>query len=89
MQSINLNDRIKVRLTPLGAEIFYHQYDSLIKEHPQITTIMPHMPQIDKNGYTTFQLWGFIELYGTYIHMGADQVIEDNRIYFEESQEGE
>ena len=83
MESLNLNDRIKVKLTPLGVTIFYHQYDDLLKDHPQITSIKPRMPQIDKDGYTNFQLWSFIQLYGDYIHMGADQVIEDNRIYFE------
>ena len=83
MKSVSLNDNIKVRLTPLGATIFYHQYDDLIKANPQITFIKPSMPHIDKDGYTSFQLWCFIELYGDYIGMGKEQVIENNRIYFE------
>lgn len=83
MKSLNLNDRIKVKLTPLGVTIFYHQYDDLLKDHPQIKSIKPTMPRIDKDGYTSFQLWCFIELYGEFIGMGQEQVIEDNRIYFE------
>ena len=87
--SLNLNDWIKVRLTPLGATIFYHQYDDLLKDHPQITSIKPKMPQIDKDGYTRFQLWCFIKLYGDFIGMGQELVIDGNRIYFETEQEGE
>ena len=87
MKSLSLNDRIKVRLTPLGVTIFYHQYDDLLKDHPQITSIKPKLPHIDKDGYTSFQLWCFIELYGDYIGMGQEQVIEDNRIYFETEKE--
>lgn len=66
---INLNDRIKVKLTPLGAEIYYHQYDDVnkkIKENGG-TELEPMMPQIDKDGYTEFQLHHFISLYGEHI----------------------
>lgn len=75
---INLNDRIKVKLTPLGAEIYYHQYDEVnkrIKENDG-TELEPIMPQIDKDGYTEFQLWHFIELYGKHIGMCKPNVIE-------------
>lgn len=74
---INLNDRIKVKLTPLGAEIYYHQHDEVnkkIKENGG-TELEPIMPQIDKDGYTEFQLWRFIELYGKHIGMCKKNVI--------------
>lgn len=74
---INLNDRIKVKLTPLGAEIYYHQYDEVnkrIKENGG-TELEPIMPQIDKDGYTEFQLWHFMELYGKHIGMCKKNVI--------------
>ena len=81
---INLNDRIKVKLTPLGAEIYYHQYDDLNKKIKANGGIQlePIMPQIDKDGYTEFQLWRFIELYGDYIGMCKPNVIEPLDIVF-------
>ena len=75
---LNLNDRVKVKLTPLGAEIYYHQCDDVnkkIKENGG-TELEPIMPQIDKDGYTEFQLWHFIELYGKHIGMCKPNVIE-------------
>lgn len=75
---INLNDRVKVKLTPLGAEIYYHQYDEVnkrIKENGG-TELEPMMPQIDKDGYTEFQLHHFISLYGEHIGMCKPNVIE-------------
>lgn len=74
---INLNDKIKVKLTPLGVEIYYHQYDELNKKikangGPQLE---PKMPQIDKDGYTEFTLWEFMELYGEHIGMCKPNVI--------------
>ena len=75
---LNLNDRVKVKLTPLGAEIYYHQYDEVnkrIKENGG-TELEPIMPQIDKDRYTEFQLWHFMELYGEHIGMCKPNVIE-------------
>ena len=72
---INLNEMVKVKLTPLGAEIYYKQFDELNKECGR-EICKPIMPKIDKDGYTEFQLWHFIELYGQYIGMCKPNVIE-------------
>ena len=72
---INLNDTIKVKLTPYGAEIYYKQFDELNKQRGR-EICKPQMPLIDKDGYTKFQLWHFIELYGQHIGMCKQNVIE-------------
>ena len=63
---INLNDRIKVKLTPLGAEIYYNRYDFLKSSIRAIGGVCtePKMPKIDEDGYTEMTMWQFIELYG-------------------------
>ena len=75
VQKINLNEAIKVKLTPLGAEIYYKQFDELNKQCGR-EICKPQMPKIDKDGYTEFQLWNFIELYGQHIGMCKPNVIE-------------
>ena len=72
---INLNEIVKVKLTPLGAEIYYKQFDELNKQRGR-EICKPQMPRIDKDGYTEFQLWYFIELYGQHIGMCKPNVIE-------------
>ena len=72
---INLNEIIKVKLTPLGAEIYYKQFDELNKQCGR-EICKPQMPRIDKDGYTEFQLWHFMELYGAHIGMCKPNVIE-------------
>ena len=85
MKKLNFNSIVKVKLTPFGADIFYHKYDELIKEHPKLAdTMKPKMPQIDKEGFTEFQLWHFIELYGNYIGMCKKSVVEDINFYINE-----
>lgn len=75
IQKINLNETIKVKLTPYGAEIYYKQFDELNKNYGR-EICNPQMPRIDKDGYTEFQLWHFIELYGKHIGMCKPNVIE-------------
>lgn len=75
IQKINLNETIKVKLTPYGAEIYYKQFDELNKQYGR-EICKPQMPKIDKDGYTEFQLWNFIELYGQHIGMCKPNVIE-------------
>lgn len=72
---INLNETIKVKLTPYGAEIYYKQFDEVNKQLGR-EICKPQMPRIDKDGYTEFQLWHFIELYGQHIGMCKPNVIE-------------
>ena len=78
IRQINLNDRVKVKLTPLGVEIYYHQYDELnkITKDNGGTPLEPVMPQIDKDGYTEFTLHHFINLYGKHIGMAKPNVIQ-------------
>lgn len=79
---INLNKPIKVKLTDWGKEIYYHQYDRT----NQITgreICKPKFPKEDENGYTEFQLWHFMELYGEHIGMTLPNVIEPLEIVYE------
>ena len=65
---INLNEPIKVKLTDWGKEIYYHQYDRT-NQIAGREICKPKFPKEDENGYTVFQLWCFMELYGE--HMGS------------------
>lgn len=85
---INLNEPIKVKLTDLGKEIYYHQYDST-NQGRNICKITPKFPKEDENGYTEFQLWSFIELYGEYMGMTLSNVIEPLEIVYERQEEAQ
>lgn len=79
---INLNEKIKVKLTTWGKEIYYHQYDT-VNQIAGREICKPSFPEEDENGYTEFQLWGFIELYGTHMGMTLPNVIEPIEIVYE------
>jgi len=77
--TINLNEYVKVKLTDYGKDIYYHQYDHLNKYREIIT---PHFPEEDNKGYSTFQLWDFMRLYGEYMYMGGKEVIKPLEIVY-------
>ena len=78
---INLNEPIKVKLTDWGKEIYYHQYDR-INHIAGREICKPKFPKEDENGYTEFQLWCFIELYGEHMGMTLPNVIEPLEIVY-------
>ena len=84
---INLNEPVKVKLTDWGKEIFYHQYDRVNKAVGR-EVCKPRYPKEDENGYTEFQLWCFMELYGEYIGMTLPNVIEPLEIVYESEKGG-
>ena len=79
---INLNEMIKVKLTDYGKEIYYHQYDRT-NQIAGREICKPKFPKEDENGYTKFQLWCFIELYGEHMGMTLPNVIEPLEIVYE------
>lgn len=87
MMKLNINDIVKVKLTPQGVDIFYHQFDELNKyiKSRGGKPLEPLMPRIDKDGFTEFQLWYFIELYGNHIGMAKKNVISDICLYIDDN----
>lgn len=79
---INLNEPIKAKLTDWGKEIYYHQYDRT-NQIAGREICKPKFPKEDENGYTEFQLWCFIELYGMHMGMTLPNVIEPLEIVYE------
>lgn len=78
--SMNLNENIKVRLTDFGKDIYYHQYDKLNNRKGRVVC-EPRMPKVDADGYTKFQLWEFMRVYGKYMHIGTKEVIKPLQIF--------
>lgn len=78
---INLNEPIKVKLTDWGKEIYYHQYDKT-NQIAGREICKPRFPKEDENGYTEFQLWYFMELYGKHMGMTLPNIIEPLEIVY-------
>lgn len=81
--AVNLNERVRVKLTDYGKDIYYHQFDELNREAGK-QVIKPRFPKEDENGYASFQLWDFMNIYGKYMILGAPEVIKPLEIVLTE-----
>lgn len=86
MKRFNVNELVKVKLTDVGKDIFYHRWDSL-NEMCKEVVIEPRYPKVDEEGFTEFQLWDLMNIYGPHLRMGCNVPFEENLIYFEDASE--
>lgn len=80
MVKVNINDNVKVKLSQMGMDIYYHQYDDVNKKYGRIV-IEPSYPKQDEEGYTKFQIHTLMSLYGQYMYLGGS--VEINTLPFE------
>lgn len=77
MIEYNLNKTVYVKLNNIGRDIYKNYIQSL---NSNLST----EPEIDENGYTKFQLWDLIHIFGEYIDLGLPTPFDKNCIYFKE-----
>lgn len=83
LMKINLNETIKVKLTSYGQDIYYHHMD----DYDDFPNLHRDFKETDEDGYSSFQLWDFMNIYGKYFFMGcrkSNNVVDPLEIVYEE-----
>jgi len=81
---ININDYVKIKLTDYGKEVLKETKEEFLtsfnKRYNTKHTVDSFFEKIeyDKEGYTKFQLWHLMEIFGDYMYNGADNVFDLN-----------
>lgn len=86
MIKININRRIKVKLTAEGKEILNQQIAEVNKVCGMEPGFIPSYYQADEDGYIYPQLWDFMNIFGPHFVCGAPCYIENNTIIFDEDE---
>ena len=79
MKRFNINDYVKVKLTAHGYNVHEMHYKKYLGANYNEKY---YAPAVDREGFTKYQLWEFMNIFGEYMFNGSEQVIEDNLIYF-------
>lgn len=80
--NINLNEYVQVKLTEYGKRVhFDYWYDKPI----HIRSKFPYrQPIINEQGYSKFQLWDLMSIFGPVLHLGNPNVpFEGNEIVYD------
>lgn len=77
---LNLNYPIRVKLNDFGREIYREHYAYVCG----VAKIPNTDPKKDTDGFTEFQLWHFMSIFGGYCFNGCKPFMEDMNIYIDE-----
>ncbi len=69
MKSFNINNCVRIRLTPFGITILKIEHENAHSKVPFIGEFNP--PDVDEDGYCEMQLWKVMQVFGEYMHNGA------------------
>lgn len=64
----NINYAVKVKLTERGFQIHEKYYKELRKEYFRLEYLKP---EVDEDGYSKFQMWTLMDIFGSHIHIGS------------------
>ena len=93
MKKINLNSFIYVKLTDYGRQVYidYHEniisqatVDSYKKRYVEIAKRVLE-ENTNSNGYSEFQLHEFMNIFGSHMYTGSENVVENVSFYIKDS----
>lgn len=74
----NLNDTIRVKLTDYGKKIYTEELERTNRYFGR-RVIENTSPIVDADRYSTFQLWSFMNTFGSYLYMANTEIIIENQ----------
>ena len=77
----NLNLYVKVKLNDYGKKIHYDYWKDICRD-----THIPYKLEIDEEGYSSFQIYDFMNIFGEHAYMGAKPFLGTNDILIERSE---
>lgn len=89
MIDFNINEYIHVKLTDEGRLIHQQDHESFVAAVPTLTTSMKlyKPPQVDAEGYSKFQGWRLMQLFGPHMRLGAPNPF-DLTVRFQANRQG-
>ena len=77
----NLNLYIKVKLNDYGKQIHHDYWKDICRD-----ANVQYKLEVDDEGYSSFQIHEFMNLFGEYAHLGAKPFLETNDVLIERSE---
>ena len=85
-KTFNINEIVKVKLTQKGKLIYLEHQIEIQKRfnRDKIKIDVPLNAEVDSEGFSSFQLWRFMEIFGSHMYCGAEPIIEECILYLPE-----
>jgi hypothetical protein len=69
VKSFNVNHHVWLKLTPAGHKMHRQHY-------AELGCLQYFSPEIDADGWTRFQLWSAMNIFGKYLYCGSEPPFE-------------
>ncbi len=73
---LNINEKVKVKLTDRGHEILKEQHDVFYKKYPDMPPREYAKPPEDSLGWSTWQIWLLMNTFGEYMTISGELTFE-------------
>lgn len=73
--NININDNVRVKLTPHGRSILAQRHAEMLKLYPSLRHEYPPHKE-DAQGWSEWQMWDLMHTFGPHIYLGCDNPID-------------
>ena len=84
MVDFNINEKVRVKLTPYGSSIYGNYIESIdYAGQEDLLRIAHEKAKPDSDGYNSFQMWQLMSIFGDKMYNGAENVFESNLIYLD------
>ena len=80
MKKFNINGMIECKLSDNGEKILRNYYSRFELDDE----MFKHAIRKEPNGNNRFELWFFGHVFGNSMYNGAENIVEENVIYFQE-----
>ena len=85
-KTFNINEIVKVKLTQKGKLVYLEHQIEIQKRfnRDRIKIDVPLDVKVDSEGFSKFQLWEFMKIFGSHMYCGAEPIIEGCILYLPE-----
>ena len=74
--TLNINYNIKAKLNDYGVEILKARHRQLVESSQGAYNQPFTLPSTDGKGYSIFQLWTFMQIFGPHLHLSSEMPFE-------------
>lgn len=78
--TLNINYNIKAKLNDYGIDILKARHRELVESSKGNYNQPFTLPSTDENGYSIFQLWTFMQIFGPHMHLNSEMPFEPDII---------
>ncbi len=79
-RKFNINNYVKVKLTDYGLQVYCEQFNKPLLGFPTLREHLKTLDSVkmeaDSEGHHSFQMWHFMELFGSSVGIAKDKVFE-------------